>query len=615
MTLRLFESFDTGDILPAAASTGTFSISNSHIHSPSGFALRSNPTAGTGRVDYGPRTAAGAGTGNLALTTAYTGFWFYPDATSSGNTAIHQFVNSANASIVLVRYNSAGTLTFHYVNGSDSVALVSGSVAVTVGVPMFVEMAAIDIGNAGNSIVEWRVNGVVIATATGLTVRSSARTIDKVRVGCANSTTTDIYIDDVYVDDAGYLGEVFTKVLVPTSVRTADGWGGGTAGPVTPIDEVDGTAANDGDTSYIKSTTANEDPAFEMANLAGTEGAILGVESWAIVRDEGGASGFTLSYTTGGTATTLSVADPGATYVYRSMLAPVDAFTGAAFTPAAVNGIGLKVYNDLSVALRVTAAGMFVYYTAPLVLTPGTLALTTTAFAPTVTATSGTLATPSTLALITALFAPTVLAPRLVTPTTLALTLSAFAPSVLLPQVVTPTTLALLTQAFAPSIIIDEDITVTPDTLALVLTTYAPGVGSPQEVTPGTLALSLTAFAPTIVLPQTVTPSTLALLTTGYAPTVSTPVLVVPSTLALVTASFAPVLAITTNALVIPETLALTLTMFAPTAIYPSTRANIRLGGGTVVFLAPTRGAVVSGSTLRGATVTGGPRIGGGRAS
>lgn len=141
---------------------------------------------------------------------------------------------------------------------------------------------------------------------------------------------------------------------------------------------------------------------------------------------------------------------------------------------------------------------------APVTVTPDTLALTTATFAPTVTASDNKTATPTTLALTTSTFAPTVTATAnvLVTPTTASLAITTFEPTVTggSGTTVTPSTASLTTEAFAPTVSVTENQTVTPSTASLSVSSFAPTVTATENVTvtPGAASLTLTVFAPTV---------------------------------------------------------------------------------------------------------------------
>ena len=185
--------------------------------------------------------------------------------------------------------------------------------------------------------------------------------------------------------------------------------------------------------------------------------------------------------------------------------------------------------TDVSVAWRAQTITVHPSTSAPVTVTPGTLALVLATFAAVVTITANVLVTPGPASLSLSTFAPTVTASdhKTVTPSALALTLSAFAPTVTATdhKTVTPSTASLTLTTFVPTVTGGSGTTVTPGTTALTTATFAPSVSvsNNQLVTPGTVALSTSTFAPTVTATanQLVTPSTATLSLATFAPTVT----------------------------------------------------------------------------------------------
>lgn len=159
---------------------------------------------------------------------------------------------------------------------------------------------------------------------------------------------------------------------------------------------------------------------------------------------------------------------------------------------------------DVSTAWRAQTITVHPSTSAPVTVTPSTLALVLATFAAVVTATANVTVTPGTKALSLSTFAPTVTATdhKTVTPGTAALSLETFAPTVTGGggTTVTPGTASLTTSTFSPIVSISDNQLVTPGTDALSTNTFAPTVtaSANQVVTPDVATLTLTTFTPVV---------------------------------------------------------------------------------------------------------------------
>ena len=70
--------------------------------------------------------------------------------------------------------------------------------------------AILNASSVGGATVEARIDGAVIGTVTGATIRSASRTADRINFGSITAaTTTDLYWADLVCDNAGYPGNQY----------------------------------------------------------------------------------------------------------------------------------------------------------------------------------------------------------------------------------------------------------------------------------------------------------------------------------------------------------------------------------------------------------------------
>lgn len=374
MTVLIADPLATFDSLGVTAGyTGTATPTNTNTQG-GGPGVRINSTGGVVRIRG--LDATGAPTAEMGATSLYVSVWVYIAARPTGFVNHVMLYNSAGAQRVGVAFtDSTGTLNLRYSNGSD----VNTSIGVTAVIPLglhLIEVKCQNVSSVGGASAELKVDGVSLLSASGLTIGSGSRTID--RLGLEMASSGDVTFSCPVADDAAYPGPCATQVLVPSASGNANDWVTGTGATFAEVDEVDGSHANDGDTTYSKDSTNGHIQLFNTTNTTGTLGTIKAVVPWIICRDEGGASAIAVAHFRTSQATTYytSDSDPGATYAYRARIRSLDPDTSAAWTQANVDLLQVGMANSASVAARVTAVGIFVIYQ-PVVL--GVAALTASA--------------------------------------------------------------------------------------------------------------------------------------------------------------------------------------------------------------------------------------------
>ena len=369
MTVRLMCGFEAGDSLMATTLTGTYSLGQSIFHpKPTGSwagegSLRTNPSAATGNWILRGWGATGAAA-ELGDDSLYASVALYIATMPDQNCIVLQIMNSANGVMMSARLNATGLVVCNYSDATDTTVLVGNSTqALNTGQWYTIEIAATSVSAVGGGTATLGIDQQTITSASGLTFRSGSRTCDRVRVGVVTAgTTTDLYFDDLVADNAAFPSNTYIAPLYPTgNVTTA--WATGTGTGFGEVDEVTGAAGNDGDTSYLGSSTSGNVATYTGTSiLPVTMRQIVAVQPYIVIRDEGGASTLNLRHISGATTTNLSTLDPGATYVMNSTILNTDPNTSAAWTVAAVNAFTIGVVNGAAVAARCTAVGQMVAF-------------------------------------------------------------------------------------------------------------------------------------------------------------------------------------------------------------------------------------------------------------
>jgi len=230
----------TANVEFTSVSTGSPSIQTSVVRTGT-YAGRSNPTANIGYFLY---TFSSSTTSAVIYARAYIRFASFPAADtdiialqdSGGTGSLHlRFINATSK----LRLRDNGSVTI----GSDSAALSLNTwyrVEVMQGDTATTMKASLD--------------GTEFASSTGVTA-ANVNPINQLRVGIQNSTTADMFMDDIAVNDdtgsvqTGYPGDGSIVHLRPSAAGDNTGWtplsGSNFANvqEVTPNDATDGVRA------------------------------------------------------------------------------------------------------------------------------------------------------------------------------------------------------------------------------------------------------------------------------------------------------------------------------------------------------------------------------------
>lgn len=370
MALVMMHPFEGGDALEAISLAGTFDAGYTGWSHSGTYSLRINPVGASGTCRFGGNDATGA-LAELGLTTGYFGGAFRLVNTDGG--FFLAVSNSANGMMARWAYVEAdGGLQAAYSDATDTNTPVGSVYPMADGEVVWWEIGITNAGTPGGATIEWRINGVVHTSISGVTMRSASRTLDRVNVTTGAGMTCDVQVDDLYADDAAYQGEIGAERLAPDAAGSEAEW---TTGTGATFAEVDDNPSNDGDTTYIATSTNNRQSTFNMTatSVAVVDGQIRGVKAVAVIRDEGGAAAIQVRIRSGATSSDTTSRDPGATYVASAKIDTLDPATAAAWTKAAVDAIEIGVDCAASVAARCTKLHAAVIYAFPVAAGQGLL--------------------------------------------------------------------------------------------------------------------------------------------------------------------------------------------------------------------------------------------------
>jgi hypothetical protein len=270
-----FGGFERGDSSEAWNSSGTFSISSSTVRTGT-YSLRCNPaSSGAGYHGLQKMTATGLTTTIGRTAETFFTFWFR-FATLPASTATFANVgNSGLSNVVALKVSSGGAITLVGSTTSSTIATVS------TGTWYRADIRATTGGTSGAKI-----DGGSEQTATALN-----NTMDVLFLGRSDTTeanTYDCFYDDWFISDSAFPTGGKCYQLLPTGAGSfSTGWAGGTGSTFAEIDDVPG---NDGNTTYLLTTGANDNTyrTFTLQNMAdvGAVGDVASVKTNAIARSE-----------------------------------------------------------------------------------------------------------------------------------------------------------------------------------------------------------------------------------------------------------------------------------------------------------------------------------------
>lgn len=350
-----FATFGSNSASELLTTAGTVSLS--------GGALHVNPTTtGTGSAGLGGVAADGTSTnGTVSVVDSYVRFRFkYDTKPASNDEEIFVIATTTLASVKLsLRLNSAGNIAAY---DSTNTVISTGTTVLQAGATYLIEVRC---GTGASATWEVKINSVVeIGTSTANLRATNAGAVYLGKGSNRNGNTVDFWYKDLLWSDSGYPGDGRSLFLVPSANGNYTGTFTAT-GAATLWQAVD-EFPNDGDTSYISSTTAADPYTGALPDATGRLiGTINCVKVLVIARNvTAGAATMKVRLRSATTDSDTTASAMATSYTARTKLADTDPATGSAWLPGGVDGAeaGLVFDTPSGDTLRVTAVYLMVDY-------------------------------------------------------------------------------------------------------------------------------------------------------------------------------------------------------------------------------------------------------------
>tara|TARA_R110000796_G_scaffold61138_1_gene141603 strand:- start:11841 stop:12875 length:1035 start_codon:yes stop_codon:yes gene_type:complete len=220
----------------------------------------------------------------------------------------------------------------------DGVLIFTTTAFYTLGIYYFLELTY----NGGTGAYEMFVDGASVTSGTGSLTGVS---FDRIGIysgqGPGNSSSGQVFFDDIYVSDGTRYGDIVVEYTFPDTDTVNADW--------TPASGVDGFAMVDNappnPVQYIETSTINDISDFDVANPSATVFQVFGVMVTSVaLRTGASVEEFNTRLISGASvgAGATNVA-PQTTAAYRRDIFDTDPDTGIAWTPAGVNGLQVGV--------------------------------------------------------------------------------------------------------------------------------------------------------------------------------------------------------------------------------------------------------------------------------
>lgn len=206
MTLQMCLGFD--DTIPEASLSPVGGTSGATGRSGRGLAAR---RSGTGLSTFVNMPTA--------LSTLYMGVGIKTGASLAANRLLGFLAPDGSTLHVQVGMDATGRVTIY--GPANTVVATSASVVLTTATWYYFEVKVVVHDTTGS--VEVRVGEAVVVSYSGDT-RNGAATAVQFMSNAAPASSVDF--DDLYVEDAAYLGDVTVESLSPTGNGSSSGWGG-----------------------------------------------------------------------------------------------------------------------------------------------------------------------------------------------------------------------------------------------------------------------------------------------------------------------------------------------------------------------------------------------------
>jgi hypothetical protein len=178
-----------------------------------------------------------------------------------------------------------------YIKHGNGTLLATGPTIVTSSnTTNYFELKVVIHDSAGS--VELRQNEVVVASATSIDTKNGgtgAANQVKIRMGDNNTGGASFYIDDLYVDDSTYNGDIRAEVIIPNGNGNYSDFVGSDADQTDNYLLVDEIPHNS-DTDYVESNTPDDVDTYTMGDLVTTAGNVIAVITHVVAKKDNAGS-------------------------------------------------------------------------------------------------------------------------------------------------------------------------------------------------------------------------------------------------------------------------------------------------------------------------------------
>ena len=252
-----FFGFETGDGTEAyqASTNATYSTSTKRSGA---YALRLQ-SAGVTSASYVFANQELSGLKSVNTTSNNVYATYHMNLASAPSAKVLNFlIYNRTLPVARINIEANNTLTLEYYNSGNVITAVgSASTVLPLNTWHKVELSATNMSTPGSSTIELRLNGVVVASASNLTLSNASSPFGRVQLGSgATNIVLDYYLDDIAVSDTSYPGGGSVLMMEPDSAGTySTGYAAvGAGSQVAAVTET----PSDGATSYIESTALGD---------------------------------------------------------------------------------------------------------------------------------------------------------------------------------------------------------------------------------------------------------------------------------------------------------------------------------------------------------------------
>jgi hypothetical protein len=156
-----------------------------------------------------------------------------------------------------------------HINGSSQVAVRNSAgtelatSTTTVGTTDWCYVEAKVVINDSTGSVELKINGAVEDSASNIDTKNTSNAYATGFEFGVQQDTGQVTLDDFYIDDADYQGQVKIYNLLPSGAGTTTAWTPSTGSNYACVDE---SGAHNSDTDYVSSSTSGQKDTYAMGN-------------------------------------------------------------------------------------------------------------------------------------------------------------------------------------------------------------------------------------------------------------------------------------------------------------------------------------------------------------